>query len=206
MSARTNKRAPRPASARLAAPVIRAAEPADAEALSRIAAVTFAAACSEGTPPEDVRRYIESELTACEFRRHMASRTRCILVAGSDDALCGYLMLCREAVPAVIADRDPLELRRLYVLPEQQGLGVADALMVRAIDEAALAGHDTLWLGVSTGNGRAMAFYRRHGFEVSGSCRFPLGTAIYTGALMARAIAASNSDRICPDGSQELRC
>lgn len=59
------------------------------------------------------------------------------------------------AVPA-------LELFAIYVLPSQQGTGLADRLM------AATVGTKPARLRVLDGNARAEAFYRRHGFEALG--------------------------------------
>jgi GNAT superfamily N-acetyltransferase len=56
-----------------------------------------------------------------------------------------------------------LQLYSLYVLASAQGSGVADALLERAIGESPCL----LW--VLAGNGRAQAFYRRHGFADVGA-------------------------------------
>ena len=69
----------------------------------------------------------------------------------------------------------PAELNRIYVVAELQGAGVAQALMQEAIANAAAAGADCLWLGVWEHNPKAMAFYRKFGFEVVGSHPFMLG-------------------------------
>ncbi|MEO9247028.1 GNAT family N-acetyltransferase [Citricoccus nitrophenolicus] len=55
-----------------------------------------------------------------------------------------------------------VQLYSLYVLAEAQGTGVADALLERAIG----SGDCLLW--VLTRNGRARAFYSRHGFAAVG--------------------------------------
>ncbi|SDQ76556.1 Ribosomal protein S18 acetylase RimI [Tsukamurella pulmonis] len=55
------------------------------------------------------------------------------------------------------------QLWSLNVLPEHHGTGVAAALMDAVIG----TGGAYLWL--ATGNGRALAFYRKHGFELDGA-------------------------------------
>lgn len=56
------------------------------------------------------------------------------------------------------------ELKRFYVVPEQRGGGVADALVSELTRYA--AAHDAKFLQLETGNQQraAVAFYRRHGF------------------------------------------
>ncbi|NUL47648.1 GNAT family N-acetyltransferase [Cellulosimicrobium funkei] len=56
-----------------------------------------------------------------------------------------------------------VQLYSLYVLAEAQGSGVADALLERAV------GSEDCLLWVLTGNGRARAFYSRHGFAAVGA-------------------------------------
>lgn len=172
---------------------LRIAKTSDAGSLSRLAAVTFPVACSAGTPHEDIRAYIASELTAVRFEEHIACSTKSIFVALVDSMICGYMMLCREEAPSTMAAQRPMELRRIYVLPLHHGSGVADGLVMQAIREAGQGGHDKLWLGVSANNGRALGFYRRHGFTVSGTCRFPLGGVIYEGLLMSRDMEQNDS-------------
>lgn len=60
----------------------------------------------------------------------------------------------------------PVEVWALYVAPEHQGAGVARAL----VDAFLPAGPAFLW--VLRGNDRAVAFYRKVGFETDGASRF----------------------------------
>lgn len=57
----------------------------------------------------------------------------------------------------------PLELVTIYLRTIAQGTGVADALLQMAIGDA------PAYLWVLSGNLRAQAFYRRHGFAPDGS-------------------------------------
>lgn len=56
------------------------------------------------------------------------------------------------------------QLKRFYVVPEQRGAGVADALVSELTRYA--AAHDAEVLQLETGDQQraAIAFYRRHGF------------------------------------------
>ncbi len=59
-----------------------------------------------------------------------------------------------------------LELKTLYVLKRAKGTGLATALLHRAVGEDVPA-----YLWVIEGNDRAIAFYRKHGFEADGAVR-----------------------------------
>lgn len=66
-------------------------------------------------------------------------------------------------------DDDPprtTELWSLNVLPEFHGTGAASQLM------AALIGDRPAYLWVATPNVRAIAFYRKHGFELDGTTQY----------------------------------
>lgn len=73
--------------------------------------------------------------------------------------------------------QDPSQARQamlisVYVAPEHRGLGLADQLLHEACAVAsAELGAGVIELGVHEDNARAMAFYARHGFEVTGATR-----------------------------------
>jgi ribosomal protein S18 acetylase RimI-like enzyme len=82
-----------------------------------------------------------------------------------------------------------VELVRFYVDAAWHGRGVSHSLMKEALDYAANAGHDVMWLGVWQQNTRAIAFYRKWSFEIVGDKRFLLGSDLQTDFVMSRALA-----------------
>jgi ribosomal protein S18 acetylase RimI-like enzyme len=60
------------------------------------------------------------------------------------------------------------KINSVFVLPSFQGRGVADALMAAIIADA-IGKVLQLELTVTAGQERALAFYRRHGFEITGT-------------------------------------
>ena len=58
------------------------------------------------------------------------------------------------------------ELRSLNVAPEWQGSGVPTAMIRAALPDGAA------FLWVLDGNARAIAFYRKHGFDLDGATRY----------------------------------
>lgn len=82
-----------------------------------------------------------------------------------------HLYAPKECLPA----NAPCELRRLYVSKEWHGRGIANEIMVHSLSTAAHAGADYIWLGVWEHNPRAIAFYRKYGFDVVGEHIFHFG-------------------------------
>jgi len=172
-------------------PVIRRAVVDDAEAIAELAAASFSLACPPGTRQADLDAYIGSELTPARFRAHLADATRRTFIAVVDDRLAGYLMLGADAPPAAVTATRPMELCKLYVRAAHHGQGIADRLMAEARQAAVSAHHDALWLGVFQRNARALAFYRRQGFQVVGEQRFLVGSDPQEDYIMACALPAA---------------
>jgi ribosomal protein S18 acetylase RimI-like enzyme len=68
-----------------------------------------------------------------------------------------------------------IELQRLYVDNTLHGTGAGRLLMDSAMQLARDLGFQAVWLGVWEENWRAMAFYKKFGFERVGEHIFELG-------------------------------
>jgi len=102
------------------------------------------------------------------FEALLATNEDLVYVAQVQDSVVGFLVLQRQAHPAVPA-RNPIQLWQLYVSPSFHGTGVAAKLMDAVLAHARSQEHDVVWLGVSEHNERGQAFYRKHGFTAIGS-------------------------------------
>lgn len=83
--------------------------------------------------------------------------TMCFVAERADGAVAGYAM-------AVMDDGGDVMLERLHIEPGEFGTGLAADLLHAVL--AAHAGIPSIALEVIEGNDRAIAFYRKHGFEV----------------------------------------
>jgi putative acetyltransferase len=88
---------------------------------------------------------------------------------------------------------DFAELKRMYVRPPFRGRGVADALLVRMVDETRAAGRSLLRLETGVAQHAAIRFYERHGFLRCGAfepyASMParsLSTSVFMERLLAR--------------------
>ena len=164
--------------------MIRPAISADAEALVALAAETFPLATTPGTDPADIEAFIAANLSRDAFDGYLADPERILLVDEVDGRLIGYTMLVlgepydadvRDAVAAFAGQVAVAELSKCYVRASAHGTGLAAALVAASRDAVAARGADVLWLGVNQHNPRAVAFYRKVGFEQIGTKQFRVG-------------------------------
>ncbi|WP_367948613.1 GNAT family N-acetyltransferase [Rathayibacter sp. VKM Ac-2857] len=159
---------------------VRRASAADAEEVAAVAAATFPLACPPHVTEEAKADFIRTVLSVERFRGYLADPGRVLFLAEDDSGALGYTMLVRGEpadadAAAAVRLRPTLELNKCYTLPDRHGSGVAARLMAAALDEGRAGGAQSVWLGVSQLNERAQRFYAKHGFEVVGTKRFPLG-------------------------------
>ncbi|MBT2587681.1 GNAT family N-acetyltransferase [Arthrobacter sp. ISL-95] len=125
------------------------------------------------------RRHTESQWQ--ERAAAMSGDASITLVAdtGEDGSkLCGLMRVVLKHPES--AEKPPQAmLISVYVAPEHRGLGLADELLSESCKAAAEElGAESIELGVHEENVRALAFYRRHGFETTGASRpYPQDTS-----------------------------
>jgi len=151
---------------------------ADADELAAIAAATFPLACPPSADPGDIAACITENLSAERFAMYLGDPQRCVLAARHGGRIIGYAMLIR-------GDAD-VELSKIYVLADHHRSGAAAALMDAGLAWAIENGARAVWLGVNQNNERATAFYRKHGFAVTGTRTFRLGSSLEDDFVMVR--------------------
>jgi ribosomal protein S18 acetylase RimI-like enzyme len=162
---------------------VRAAGPDDAGALALIGAATFIESYAEIVDGKDVVMHCAREHAPDYYTRALAKGGKAWLVEVAPGyAPIGYALV----MPPELPDAGPcdIELKRIYLLSRFQGTGIGSALMAAALE--ASAGHDRLMLGMYKGNDNALAFYRKHGFSISGERTFTLGGSTYSDWVLSR--------------------
>ena len=164
---------------------------ADADELAAVAARTFPLACPPSLTPDDIVKFIDANLSAARFTEYVADPARVVIGAHQDRRIIGYAMLIRGVlddadVQRAVTIRPAAELSKMYVLPDNHGGGVSDALMDAALAHARDLGARCVWLGVNQKNQRAQRFYARHRFAIAGTKTFRVGDVIENDYVMVR--------------------
>ncbi len=169
-------------------PLIRPAILADVDVLCRLGATSFRETYRSISDPHEVDQYADQHFTRAKVEawlRNPHARTLLAFAAGEP---AGYAHVRRGAVPACVADREAVELSRLYLLASAQGTGLGSALIAAALVEVAALGGRTVWLGAYDRNAKALRFYARHGFVHVGTHAFEFGGQIHADPVLTRAI------------------
>jgi ribosomal protein S18 acetylase RimI-like enzyme len=148
--------------------VLRPAGPADAPSLAVLAERTFRDAFAARNTPENMNQHCARVFGEEIQRQEIMDHGLVTTIAEDDGRMTGFSQLRLRNGHASVAAERPAELNRIYVVAEWQGRGVAKDLMRHALDSAASANCDCLWLGVWEHNPKAMAFYRRRARRVRG--------------------------------------
>ena len=167
---------------------IRMADVTDAGTLAELGRRTFHETFAAQNDPEDMDAYLNATFTVEGLAGEIREPGAAYLVAEDHRGAVGFAKVAGVAPPDCVTAPSPLRLARLYVSAEAIGAGVGAALMRACIERARATGHLGLWLGVWEHNHRAIAFYRRWGFEAVGNEVFLLGRDEQTDLVMQLAL------------------
>ena len=155
---------------------------ADVGALTAIARQTFydtfAGTCTE----EDMQSFLDQYYNTVQLGNELSSPETFCFFAEVEGKPVAYLHFMEgyESFP-VMKKWKALELKRIYVLKEFHGQGIAQLLMDHILNFAAKEKYEVVWLGVWEHNLRAQKFYEKYGFVKSGHTHdFPIGNTPQT--------------------------
>ena len=163
---------------------IRRATEVDVPLLSVLATVTFYEAYFEQDDPHDLSNYLTENFSQEVIAEAVDSPDSTFLIAFRGEQAVGYARL-RDGDPhESVANKNAVELQRIYLVERQWGKGVGEILLERCIAEAKRMGKEVMWLGVWEENRRGLSFYAKHGFARVGTLTFPYGDSVGINAVM----------------------
>jgi GNAT superfamily N-acetyltransferase len=170
--------------------ISRASE-ADAAALAGFAARLFRATYSADTPAADLDAYIEKTFGKECQETEIADPLAAVFLAKADGAIIGYVYLVVDP-----ADRRTALLSRIYVDADWRGRGLAKGLLDAVVNDCRTRNVTRLELTVFEKNARAIAFYGKVGFAVTGSTTFTVGEDVQSDLVMAMDLATRSGDQL----------
>lgn len=154
----------------------------DASTLSVIARQTFYDTFTGTCTEEDMHGFLDRYYSVEQLSRELLDEETFCFFVEADGIPVAYLQFKEsyESFPE-IKKWKALELKRIYVLKEFQGKGIAQKLMDFFLDFAKEKNYEAVWLGVWEHNLRAQKFYGKYGFVNSGYTHdFPIGSTPQT--------------------------
>jgi len=164
---------------------VRPAGPDDTSALALVGAATFLETFAGVIDGSAILGHCTANHAAQSYAGLFAKGARAWLGEAQGGAPVGYALIAEPDLEAARAG--DIELKRIYALSRFHGSGLGGALMEAAL--AGASGHDRLLLGVKADNHRAIAFYRKRGFEPIATRQFNVGGKLFYDLVLARPLA-----------------
>jgi ribosomal protein S18 acetylase RimI-like enzyme len=162
---------------------------ADAAALADFAARLFRSTYSADTSAADLDAYIDTAFSMERQAAEITDPSAAVFVAKAGGVMIGYAHLDVDR-----ADQHTALLSRIYIDADWRGKGLARHLLDAVIDECGKRRVARLELTVFENNARAIAFYGKVGFAVTGSTTFTVGDDVQRDLVMTLDVTA-RSDR-----------
>jgi ribosomal protein S18 acetylase RimI-like enzyme len=143
--------------------------------LTELAARTFDDAFSPIISAESMEAYMSQAFTVEQISAELADPGATFLIFEIEGTAVGYVKLQTGEAPDCLRGTEPIEIVRFYLDRQFHGSGLAHTMMQSCLDHAKQSSHRTIYLGVWEHNPRAIAFYRKWGFEIVGSHIFQMG-------------------------------
>lgn len=154
----------------------------DAAALAEISRQTFYNTFTGTCTEDDMQSFLEQYFNVAQVQTELTNADDYYFFAEVDGRPVGYIRFMEDYNNWELVKKwKALELKRLYVIQQYHGKGIAQQLMDFFILFAQQNKYQLLWLGVWEHNVRAQKFYEKYGF--ADSCHrhdFPIGDTAQT--------------------------
>lgn len=153
---------------------IRPAAPSDIPNLTVLGQQVWIATYADEGIRDEFSTYVLEHFTPAKIEKDISEHIW--FVAEKNGHLIGYVTIYSEnKTPQCVLERsngNVPEIRNLYVLERFLGRGIGFELMTYAEKYLKQQGFSSVWLDVFCENTRAIAFYKRQGYEQIGSTFF----------------------------------
>lgn len=167
---------------------IRTADLTDLDELVGLSARTFYDAYHGMTPEDKLLFHVEETFTQENVVHWLTDEASTVYLATDGGETVGYAQLKVGVPTECIEDPAPMCLARIYLEKSATGRGYGATLMRKCLESAVEKGGELIWLSVWEENKRAIAFYRKFGFEIVGTHTFRYGGEMVIDLVMSRAL------------------
>ncbi|MBT8184704.1 MAG: GNAT family N-acetyltransferase [Eudoraea sp.] len=149
--------------------------PEDLSRLTKLVRKTFKDAFEAHNNPADFSAYINTVLTEEQLGKELSHPDSSFYFVKEKETVVGYFKVNEKAAQTELKGSKSMELERIYVSREFQGMKIGQWILERVIEIARNKKKHFLWLGVWEHNTAAIKFYQRHGFAKFGEHPYYVG-------------------------------
>jgi ribosomal protein S18 acetylase RimI-like enzyme len=160
----------------------------DAILLTEISRKTFYDTYYLQNTKENMDLFLEQNLQLHSIQDELADPGNTFILIYDGIELSGYAKLSEKSSPQLAKDFSAMEIARFYTVKEKFGKGIGKILMAECITKAKEKYKQIIWLCVWQKNRRAIAFYKKSGFEIFADNCFVLGNEKQDDWLMRRVL------------------
>jgi diamine N-acetyltransferase len=146
------------------------------EELQSISKQTFSETFAEQNSKENLELFLNQAYNVEVLCKELSNTDSTFYLLHDNNGLQGYMKINRRHAQTEYQGDKAMEIERIYVMKQAQGLGYGKALLHKAIEVSKSENLPLLWLGVWEKNVSAIRFYQKHGFTPFGEHIFMLGT------------------------------
>lgn len=143
--------------------------------LQQLAITTFLDTYAQYNTEQDMKEYVENYFSLSQLEKEITSPDSTYYIGFHHNQPICYIKLNTGPAQTDLKDTNALEIERIYVLKEFQGLKAGRQLLDKAIEVARHKQAAYIWLGVWEKNVNAMGFYKKQGFIPFSTHIFKLG-------------------------------
>lgn len=160
----------------------------DAGILAKLWVDTFTQAYDEVHTLKNIQTYCQNNFTLNQARKELLDEKTTCVISRRNSQVNGFYLIKEVGCPVPL-DESSIELKQIYILSNEYGLGLGKRLYDDVI--RTVQGHSIkwLWLSVSDINFRALSFYKKLNFNAIGKGpTFEVGSDILTSTIMAKCV------------------
>lgn len=168
---------------------IRPALPSDLIPLRELCIRAFRNAYDWYNTAEDMNGYVNDYFSSEKIESELTDPSFHYLLAFSGEEIIAYAKLSLFPGELKNSSERPLEIARLYTSPELIGKGIGKKLIEASAAYALQNNFDSLCLSAWQKNEKAVAFYKREGFQIAGTTHFVLGKDVQDDFIMVKRLS-----------------
>ena len=147
---------------------------AHAPLLSELAKFTFLESHGHSAKETDIQAYVREKYTEAILKKELQDPENIYHILYNDDVATGFSKIVLNCPTENAGSNNIAKLERIYFLKEYYGSGFGQQLFDFIIRLAKESNQSGIWLYVWKENERAVKFYKRNGFVVTGSHNFKI--------------------------------